>query len=244
VTGPGDVLDAGPTAESLAGFASLLADRSRISMCLALLDGRAWTAGELAQEAGIARSTASEHLNLLVEAGLLDELRQGRHRYLRIASHEVAQLLEDLAAAVGRPGRPSSLRTVRASHELAAARTCYDHLAGSLVVSLFDGLVARKLLSDDHGLTLTAAGRAWFVELAGEDALQPRGSRPLLRTCLDFTERRPHLGGTLGAVLCSELIRRGWVVRSRTHRAIELTASGAASLAGILGDGRLPVAPS
>jgi DNA-binding transcriptional ArsR family regulator len=244
VTGPGDVLDAGPTAESLAGFASLLADRSRISMCLALLDGRAWTAGELAQEAGIARSTASEHLNLLVEAGLLDELRQGRHRYLRIASHEVAQLLEDLAVAVGRPGRPSSLRTVRASHELAAARTCYDHLAGSLGVSLFDGLVARKLLSDDHGLTLTAAGRAWFVELAGEDALQPRGSRPLLRTCLDFTERRPHLGGTLGAVLCSELIRRGWVVRSRTHRAIELTASGAASLAGILGDGRLPVAPS
>jgi DNA-binding transcriptional ArsR family regulator len=241
VTGSGDVLDAAPTAGSIAGFASVLADRSRVSMCLALLDGRAWTAGELAREAGIARSTASEHLSLLVEAGLLNELRQGRHRYLRLASHEVAQLLEDLASAVGRPGRPSSLRTVRASRELAAARTCYDHLAGSLGVSLYEGLVARELLSDEDGLTLTPAGRAWFAELAGEDALHPRGSRPLLRTCLDFSERRPHLGGTLGAVLCSELIRRGWVVRSRTHRAIELTASGASSLSAILGD-RLPVA--
>jgi DNA-binding transcriptional ArsR family regulator len=235
MTGLDDRPNAGPTAESIASFASMLADRSRISMCLALLDGCAWTAGELAREAGIARSTASEHLTLLVQGGLLDEVRQGRHRYLRLASPEVAQLIEDLTAAVGRPARPSSLRTVRASRELAAARTCYDHLAGSLGVSLYGGLVTAGLLSEDDGLALTPAGRAWFVELAGEAALHPPGSRPLLRTCLDFTERRPHLGGTLGAVLCSELIRRTWVVRSRTHRAIELTTTGAASLSGVLG---------
>jgi DNA-binding transcriptional ArsR family regulator len=223
-----------PTAESIAAFAGLLADRSRVSICLALLDGRAWTAGELAREAGVARSTASEHLTILVEAGLLEELRQGRHRYLRIANHEVAQLVEDLAAAVGRPGQPRSLRTVRASRKLAAARTCYDHLAGELGVALYDGLVRRELIAAHDGLALTAAGREWFGELAGADALQPPGSRPLLRTCLDFTERRPHLGGVLGAVLCRELLRRSWVTRTTDYRVIDLTEAGARELSELL----------
>lgn len=231
----GELLGASPTAASIADFASLLADRSRVSICLALLDGRAWTAGELARHASIARSTASEHLDLLVEAGLLEQLRQGRHRYLRLASPEVAQLVEDLAAAVGVPARPTSLRDVRASRELAAARTCYDHLAGSLGVQLYDGLVHARLLAVEDGLALTPAGRAWFVELAGEQALHPRGSRPLVRSCLDFTERRPHLGGALGATLCDELLRRGWIVRSRDHRVIDLTAEGSRSLGGLLG---------
>lgn len=231
---PRDRETTGATAESIAGFASLLAERSRAAMCLALLDGRAWTAGELARHAGIARSTASEHLTTLVAAGLLEEVRQGRHRYLRLANHEVAQLIEDLTAAVGRPGRPRSLRGVRASSSLAAARTCYDHLAGTLGVQLYDGLVAADLLAVDDGLALTSAGRDWFVELAGESALQPRGSRPLLRTCLDFTERRPHLGGSLGALLCRELLRRQWVVRSRDFRVVELTEAGSSALSGLL----------
>ncbi len=226
---------ASPSAESIATFASLLADRSRVAMCLALLDGRAWTAGELARAASIARSTASEHLTILVRAGLLEELRQGRHRYLRLADPEIAQLVEDLAAAVGRPGRPSSLRTVRASRELAAARTCYDHLAGGLGVALYDGLVRNALISEDGGLALTPAGRDWFVDLAGEPALVPRRSRPLLRTCLDFTERRPHLGGALGAVLCSELLRRRWVARARDYRVVTLTAAGRGALCELLG---------
>jgi DNA-binding transcriptional ArsR family regulator len=223
------------SARSIARFASLLADQSRASMCLALLDGRAWTAGELARHAGIGRSTASDHLNTLVEAGLLTEVRQGRHRYVRLANHEVAQLLEDLNAAVGRPERPMSLRTVRASTELAAARTCYDHLAGTLGVTLYDGLVAADLIAVRDGLALTPAGRDWFVDLAGEDALHARGSRPLLRSCLDFTERRPHLGGVLGAVLCRQLVERSWVVRSRDHRAVSVTPSGSLGLATLLG---------
>lgn len=100
-------------AQSVARFAGLLADRTRAAMCLALLDGRAWTAGELAQHAGVGRSTATEHLNILVGGGLLAEERQGRHRYVRLANPWVAQLVEDLAAAVGEPGRPRSLRAVR-----------------------------------------------------------------------------------------------------------------------------------
>jgi DNA-binding transcriptional ArsR family regulator len=239
---PRDRPRTGATAESIASFASLLAERSRAAICLALLDGRAWTAGELARHAGIARSTASEHLTTLVAAGLLEEVRQGRHRYLRLANHEIAQLIEDLTATVGKPERPSSLRSVRASRNLAAARTCYDHLAGTLGVQLYDGLVAAELLAVHGGLALTSAGREWFVELAGESALQTRGSRPLLRACLDFTERRPHLGGSLGALLCRELLRREWVVRSREYRVVELSEAGASALSPLLGrPGREPV---
>lgn len=182
------------TADSLARFAAVLADRSRAGICLALLDGRAWTAGELAQHVGIARSTASEHLTTLVAAGLLAEQRQGRHRYLRLAGPEIAQLVEDLAAAVGVPGRPSSLRAARVSHQLAAARTCYDHLAGALGVGLFDALVDAELIDTSSGLVLTPAGRTWFADLAGAQALHPRGTRPLLRSCLPprrHPRRRP-----------------------------------------------------
>jgi DNA-binding transcriptional ArsR family regulator len=223
------------TAESIASFAGLFADRSRAAICLALLDGRAWTATALARQAGIGRPTTTEHLNALVQAGLLAEERQGRHRYVRIAKPEVAQLVEELAAIAGQPDRPVSLRTVQAGHHLAAARTCYDHLAGTLGVTLYDALVARDLIAVADGLVLTPAGRAWFTELAGEDALNPRGSRPLLRTCLDWTERRTHLGGVLGAVLCHQLLERGWVVRTRSYRAISVTTSGAEALSHRLG---------
>lgn len=223
------------TAESVARFAGLLADRSRAAMCLALLDGRAWTAGELARHAGIARSTASEHLTLLVGQGLLAEHRQGRHRYVRIADPRLAQLIEDLAEAVGQPERPSSLRSVRAASQLAAARTCYDHLAGVLGVALFDGLVAADLVAVGDGLVLTPTGRGWFTDLAGAVALQTPGSRPLLRACLDWTERRTHLGGALGAVLCQQLVERAWVTRAKNHRAVTVTPAGSRALADLLG---------
>jgi DNA-binding transcriptional ArsR family regulator len=223
------------TAESIASFAGLLADRSRAAMCLALLDGRAWTATELARHAGIGRPTATEHLNALVQAGLLAEERQGRHRYVRIARPEVAQLVEELAAFAGQPERHTSLRTVQAGHHLAAARTCYDHLAGTLGVTVYDALLAGGLIAVQDGLALTAAGREWFVALAGEPALHPRGARPLLRTCLDWTERRTHLGGALGAVLCRQFIERDWVIRTRDYRAIAVTAAGAEALTDLLG---------
>ncbi|PZS36753.1 MAG: transcriptional regulator [Pseudonocardiales bacterium] len=229
------------TPESIAQFAGLLADRSRVTMCLALLDGRAWTAGELGHQAGVARSTATGHLNLLVAAGLLAEERQGRHRYVRLANAEMAQLVEDLAAAVGQAERPQSLRAVRVNERLAAARTCYDHLAGSLGVALFDGLLDAGLVDARDGLSLTPAGRTWFTDLAGAAAIEPRRSRPLLRTCLDWTERRPHLGGVLGAALCDEFVQRGWIVRAREHRAVTLTLAGVRAIDDLLGV-RIPAA--
>ena len=224
------------TPESIARFAGLLADRSRVSMCLALLDGRAWTASELARQASVAPSTASEHLGALVRAGLLVERRQGRHRYLQLAGPEVAEWLEDLAATVGDRSRPSSLRAVRAEARLAEARTCYDHLAGAWGVAVFDALTTRGLLCEgSDGPLLTDAGRRWFVDVCGP-LPQARGRRPLVRSCLDWTGRRSHLGGRLGAELLSTARDRGWVVPVEAlPRALTVTGSGRQALADLLG---------
>ncbi|WP_221653667.1 ArsR/SmtB family transcription factor [Actinotalea ferrariae] len=221
------------TAESVARFVAVLADRSRVAMCLALLDDRAWTAGELARHVGIAPSTASEHLDLLVGARILADVRQGRHRYVRLADPAMASLVEDLAATAGVPQRPTSSRTVRAGHRLAAARTCYDHLAGRLGVGLFDAMVGRGLLSVTDGLALTDDGAAWFGDLCG-DGWRPSGTRVALRTCLDWTERRSHLGGALAATLRAELVRRAWVVSSGTDRSVTVTPAGARGLSEVL----------
>ena len=223
------------TAGSVAAFAALLADTTRTRMCLALLDGRAWTAGELARHAGVARSTASEHLSALVSAGLLAEERQGRHRYLRLADGASAQLLEDFAAAVGRPEQPFSLRSARAGDRLAFARTCYDHLAGTLGVAIFDALTSTRYIATDDGLALTPAGRVWAERFLGDAVPTVQSRRPLLRTCLDWTERRDHLGGHLGAALLTELERRAWIRRHTGHRAVTVTPTGQRAFADELG---------
>ena len=228
------------TPDSIARFAGLLADRSRVAMCLALIDGRAWTAGELAEQAGISRSTASEHLTALVVAGILTEEHQGRHRYLRLAGADIAQLIEDLVAAVGVPQQPHSLRSVRAAGALQAARTCYDHVAGELGVAVFDSLVRQSLIDVGSGLTLTAPGREWFTRFAGLDAWTTTSKRPLIRTCLDWTQRRHHLGGRLGAVVLEQLLIRSWVVPAARHRGLDVTPDGAAGLARVL-DIEVPV---
>jgi len=221
------------TADSLARFAGVLADRTRASICLALLDGRAWTAGELARHAGVARSTTSAHLIAMVQAGLLAEQRQGRHRYLRLADDGTAQLVEDLAAVVAVPDARTSLRTVRAAQRLQAARSCYDHLAGRLGVGLFDALVDRGLIDVRNGLALTPTGRSWFVDLAGPGVLRPT-RRPLLRICLDWTERRSHLGGVLGAALRTQLVERNWIVTTPQHQAVTITTAGRQALTDLL----------
>lgn len=226
--------------ESVAQFASMLADRSRAAMCLALLDGRAWTAGELARRACITPPTASEHLNQLVKAGLLTEERQGRHRYLRLAGPQMARLIEDLVIAAGRPAPARSLRMVRAAEDLAAARTCYDHLAGTFGVWLFDAMLAAGLLNVAEGLILTPAGRSWFTDLAGPEVLRPPRSRPLVRSCLDWTERRPHLAGALGAALYQQLLGRSWLLRRPGSRAVRVTPEGELALGELLG-AELPV---
>jgi DNA-binding transcriptional ArsR family regulator len=209
----------------LAGLAGLLADGTRAAICLALLDGRAWTATELARHAGVAAPTATGHLNLLVAGGLLAQERQGRHRYVRLASAEVATLIENLAAmAPPRPAAPRSLTTASRHRALARARTCYDHLAGALGVQVADAMTGRGLLNLDRGLALTDDGVRWFAGL-GID-LPSATRRPLVRSCLDWTERRPHLAGAAGAALCGHALSRRWITRIGTSRAVALTGAG------------------
>jgi DNA-binding transcriptional ArsR family regulator len=226
-----------PAGERLAGLAALLADRTRAEFCLALLDGRAWTAGELAAHAGVARSTASEHLDRLIGGGLLTERRQGRHRYVQLAGAHVAELLEDLAAYLDPAPRPvRGLRAAAASEALARGRTCYDHLAGRLGVAVTDAMTREGLLDQAGGFSLTAQGVAWLTGSVGvpEAWLRP-GRRPLARGCLDWTERRPHLAGAAGARLCQRFLDRGWVRRISGGRAVLLTPTGRTALRDLLG---------
>ncbi|MEU4834361.1 winged helix-turn-helix domain-containing protein [Streptosporangium sp. NPDC023615] len=250
----------------LAALAALLADDTRARFCLALLDGRAWSAGRLAAHAGVAASTASEHLSRLVEGGLLAQERRGRHRYVRLASPQVAQLVEDLTAhaLAGAPGdhdghggdggdgghdggvgsgavsgtggaRPgTTLRAASAARAMARARTCYDHLAGRLGVAVTDALLARGLLCQEGGFALSDAGRGWFAAELGA-RLPAGGRRPLVRPCLDWTERRPHLAGTAGAVLCATALERGWVRRIGSGRALAVSPAGHRALERLLG---------
>ncbi|NMO56270.1 winged helix-turn-helix transcriptional regulator [Actinoplanes sp. TBRC 11911] len=221
-------------AEGLAAWAALLADRSRAAMCLALLDNRAWTVGELARHAGVAMPTASEHADRLVNGGLAAEHRQGRHRYLSLAGPEVAALLESVSSQVA-PGH-APLRSMAAAHRmrnLAAARTCYDHLAGTLGVAVADALAATGAIDRRSGLTLTGEGRALLGNVGIELATTTR--RPLLRDCLDWTERRPHLGGVLGAAICRHAFDAGWIGRIGTGRAVRVTPAGADAFADQLG---------
>lgn len=220
---------------ALAGLAGLLADPTRAQICLALLGGRAWTAGELARHTGVAASTTSAHLDRLREGGLVREQRQGRHRYVRLAGAEVAELLEDLTARLGPvPDRPRSLRAARASRALAEARTCYDHLAGRLGVEITDAMTARGLLDQDGGCALTEAGREWLTGPLGVEPSALHGRRAVARACVDWTERRPHLAGAAGAALREAFERRGWIWH-RGDREVRVTADGCAALAAELG---------
>jgi DNA-binding transcriptional ArsR family regulator len=221
-------------AEELAAFAALLADRTRAAMCLALLDGRAWTAGELGRYAGVAPATASEHLDRLVRGGLLAQERQGRHRYLRLAGPDVAHLIEQVSGQSDASRRPpaATLRAATASAAMARARTCYDHLAGRLGVAIADAMAERGLLARETGLALTGDGLDWLASLG---VALPSGRRPVVRECLDWTERRPHLAGAAGAALCTRAFDLGWIVRIGSARAVRVTPEGARCLGTALG---------
>jgi DNA-binding transcriptional ArsR family regulator len=209
----------------LAGLARLLADATRASFCLALLDGRAWTAAELARHAGVAASTATGHLNLLVAGGLLTEVRQGRHRYVRLADADTAEMVENLASmAPRREAQPGSLSAATHNRAIARARTCYDHLAGALGVSIADAMSRRGLLDWAQGPALSGDGARWFAALG--ITLPSASRRPLVRSCLDWTERRPHLAGAAGAALCGHALGSGWITRIGTGLAVALTDTG------------------
>lgn len=227
--------DRDPRAPHLAQLASLIADETRAACLLALLDGRAWTAGELARHAGVAASTLSEHLGKLVAGGLLAEERQGRHRYVRLSDARAAQLVEDLAAHIAPVTvvRPRSLRQSSAGSAMARGRTCYDHLAGRLGIAVTDAFTARGLLRQDTGFALTDAGLSWFDSLG--IPLERAGRRPLARACLDWTERRPHLAGVAGAAICRHALDAGWCVRIGSERAVKVTAAGERALSELLG---------
>jgi DNA-binding transcriptional ArsR family regulator len=218
----------------VAGVARLLGDDSRAAMCTAMLDGRPWTVGELAKEAGIRKAAASEHVSRLADAGLVRTETCGRNKYVRLAGPHVAEALE-LLAMLGQEEEPTSLSAVRERRQLAAARTCYDHLAGRLGVALTDAMVTRRLLRLKPGLVLTRDGRAWCEEIGVDVVHLEKQRRPLLRECLDLTERRPHLAGGLGAAILDVALDRDWVRRPARGRVLHLTCRGQRELESLLG---------
>ncbi len=212
------------SAIEIADIAGLLADSSRSTMLQALMDRRARTAGELARLAKIAPSTASQHLGRLSNGGLLAVEAQGRHRYYRIADQQVATLLESLM--VFAPA-PAATHTPDVGFDLRFARTCYDHLAGTVATALYDRLAADGTLHvTPEGIVLTPEGARRLQALGIDSATLQAGRRPLARACLDWTERRHHLAGALGAALLGSFRERGWLIPRSVPRALRLTTTG------------------
>lgn len=230
------MVDRDPGLPSFAGTAFLLADPARAMMLMALLDGRALPAGELAYAARVTAQTASSHLAKLLAGGLLALEIEGRHRYYRLAGPHVAQALEHLGAI-----RPEPRIRQRAlspeAQRLRFCRSCYDHLAGRVGVALTQALEEREYLRPgaDKLLEVTPAGSEWLGRL-GVDVHGIKPSRgALARQCLDWTERQHHLAGPLGVELLSMLCASGWLRRARATRAVEVLPKGRLELRAQLG---------
>lgn len=216
---------------NLAEIGQLVGDPARAAMLQALMSGRALTAGELAFQAGVTASTASGHLAKMTAAGLLAPAKQGRHRYFRLASGEVARMLEavQLVAALHAPPRHRSRSG--GDEALRFARTCYDHLAGRLGVALADSLTERGQIElAEEGGIVTAAGEAFLADLGLDLAAARAKRRSFCRPCLDWSERRPHIAGALGAALADRLLALGWLRRQRDSRAVTITPPGRLAL--------------
>ena len=215
-------MDTGP---KIAQVAALIGDPARANMLSALMDGRTLTASELAYVSGVAPQTASGHLAKLSDAGLLALAKRGRRRYFRLASPHVARVLEGLMV-VAQDGPARQRNLWRGGETLRHARTCYDHMAGRIAVAIADRLVQQSfILLDEDGGQLTDAGRSFFDEL-GVDLRLASKRRVFCRPCLDWSERRPHLGGTLGAALAGRCFDRNWIRRVEGSRAISVTRAG------------------
>ena len=215
---------------NIVGIAALIGDHARAEVLTALMADRAMTATELATVAGVTKQTISAHLAKLLDAGLLAAERQGRHRYFRLADRDVAQLLESLMGVAFRTG---ALRHRLSPREpaLRQARVCYDHLAGELGVSIHERLLARRALAPaDEGLVLTAAGHRLLQQLGIDTAALALLRRKFCHACLDWSERRHHLGGAVGAALLARMIELGWVRRTKGSRVVVLAGHGALSL--------------
>jgi DNA-binding transcriptional ArsR family regulator len=219
-------------AANMVEVAALVGDTARATILAALMGGQALTAGELASLARISPPTASEHLARLTEARLISNTKQGRFRYYRIASPLVAQMLEHiiLVAAIEVPSRyqPRSIQ----DDALRFARTCYDHLAGQVGVAIADALVANgHVVLTDEGGEMTDAGVRFLTRFGADLAPTSRGRRIFCRPCLDWSERRYHLAGLVGAEICRRCLELGWFIRQRDTRAVRITPVGLAGLA-------------
>ncbi len=223
---------------AFAEIATLAGDPARAGMLHALMDGRALTASELARAAGITPQTASGHLSKLATGGLLIVEKQGRHRYHRLATPAVARMLESIMQVAAAQVRHKPVVTGPRDKALRAARTCYDHLAGHLGVALADSLIANQQieLTADAGM-VTARGVTLFDKLGIDYApRKPGGSaRMLCRPCLDWSERRPHLAGALGAALCAHCLSAGWIRRVDGTRAVSVTTKGRGAFRDLFG---------
>jgi DNA-binding transcriptional ArsR family regulator len=210
----------------IAEIAALMGDPARANMLAALMGGGALNAGDLAFAAHVTAQTASAHLAKLVEARLLASEKRGRYRYFRLASTEVARMLEEImsVAVAGAPRyRPAWMR----DDALRSARTCYDHLAGRLGVALTESLAVKQfVVLDQDGGEVTEDGSRFFAKL-GLDLIGSAGKRRrFCRPCVDWSERRPHLGGAVGAALAQRCFALGWIERIKDTRAVAITPAG------------------
>jgi DNA-binding transcriptional ArsR family regulator len=225
-----------PSGISMAEIGALVGDPARANMLTALMNGESLTASDLAWHGGVTPQTASGHLGRMTEAELIRVTAQGRHRYYKLASARVAQMLESIflvASDQTAPRRriPSYVDTV-----MRDARTCYDHLAGRLGVAIADALVKRRLIElGDEAAELTARGRKFFDGLGVDLEAIGRKRRCFCRVCVDLTERRPHIAGAVGAALCSHCFDAGWIQRVKDSRGVAVTSKGAAGLMDVLG---------
>ncbi|RWB54495.1 winged helix-turn-helix domain-containing protein [Mesorhizobium sp.] len=208
----------------IARIASLVGDPARANMLNALMGGTALTASELALEAGVSLPTASSHLSKLMDGGLLTLASQGRHRYYGLASPQVAGMIEAIigvAEAVG----PKRVRPGPRDAAMRVARVCYDHLAGEQAVAMLDRLVDRQvLLREDNEIRLSPSGISHFAAL--DIAIDTKARRPVCRACLDWSVRRSHLAGALGAAILDKIIAEKWARRERDSRAVVFSPKG------------------
>jgi DNA-binding transcriptional ArsR family regulator len=224
------------TGPLIAEIAGLVGEPARATMLSALLDGRALTATELASAARVTPQTASTHLAKLTEAGLVSAIRDGRYRYFRLASPRVAEMLDGIMA-VALENRPRYRPLSRQARELSAARICYDHLAGRLSVDLADSLITHEyIVVGDETAEITRAGTRFLTEF-GIDLSALRSRRRFCRLCMDWTERRPHIAGAVGAALTKRCFELGWTERMKHGSAVIVTASGKRGFRGTFGIG-------
>jgi DNA-binding transcriptional ArsR family regulator len=210
----------------IASVAALIGDPTRAKLLAALIGGRALTATELAGVAGVTKQTISSHLAKLVAAQLIAVESQGRHRYFRLAGRDVARLLEHLMSVASRTGVPE-VRTGPRASAMRAARICYDHLAGEAAVQMFASFERRKFFRyADEGVGLSKRGVDHFNAFGIDTAALSQHRRALCRTCLDWSERRHHLAGALGAALLNRFFELGWARRVRNSRVVTFSALG------------------